>query len=94
MGRRKPAARNRRGRDLARGRESEKPRLRIRRRAANPVCRANCSGAKVSPRAAQDLVAELDLRNMTGGGDIAPGGYCECCGNRSKMDKMAAQISR
>ena len=32
---------------------------------------------KVTPRAAQDLVAELDLREMTGRGDIAPGGYCE-----------------
>lgn len=44
----------------------------------------------MTPRAAQDLVAEIDLREMTGRGDIAPEGYCEEWGNRAEIDKIAA----
>ena len=49
---------------------------------------------RVTRRAAQDLVAELDPRETMDRGDIAPGGYCERCGTRSKTDLTATQRSR
>ena len=61
---------------------------------ARPILSAghDCPELKVTPRAAQDLVAEIDLlRDDRVGGDIAPTeGYCEEWGNRAEIDKIAA----
>jgi hypothetical protein len=45
---------------------------RSRRRASNPIRGSTGQKLKVTTRAAQDLVAELDVREMTGKGRYRP----------------------
>src|SRR5208337_1502797 len=64
--------------------------------AARPILSAGLIARelKVTPRAAKDLVAALDLREMTGRGRYRAWGKLWRCGNRSKIDKTATQIGR
>ncbi len=64
--------------------------------AARPILSAGLIAreVKVTPRAAQDLVAALDLREMTGRGRYRAWGKLWRCGNRSRIDKTATQIGR
>ena len=66
--------------------------LKYRRCAANPVRRI-ARELKVTPRAGQDPVEELDLREKTGRGSIAPGDIASTAGalrNRKLDDEVKA----